>query len=249
MIPVSTFMILWLVGQTMATVSQDALEFQKEFKPFSDQLIKKNSLTYFQSCDYGIEVVRQTQSKALVDLLGSISPSTNLNTFKSEMVKITSTMIEVEGSYCNGYQNLACNQSGRCVCAALDESLGFKITFERDNDVCRIAEGSICVPEETIQQSRMKNPLTSETPKQDLKCAYDRACVIKSDMEECTKKSMEDEVIRMVKEHGSITQDNLVAFTMEKAKEGICICEAATTNPPAIFVLFILTLITTRSMA
>jgi len=243
-----------LVSLGMPQQQQQQLEMEKytrELKPYMDQLVQKNTLKYQQSCDYNIELERQRQSKELINLISNIGKNIqnfNPDRFKNDLTRIVRSMAEVRGTFCNGYSNLQCNSTGLCVCADADESLGFKLTFVREGDSCRVAEGSICASQETIDKSRLNNPLLSEAPRQEMKCANNRHCIVKSNRKGCSTEAMQEEFQRMAKEQGRLTPATLMEFIIQKTKDGICVCKGASAAASTLLVLISAIFITAKSV-
>jgi len=225
-----------LLALALNTVQGDMNnDMMNEFKPLMDRAMAMNTLNYKDTCDYKLEQERQTQGKALLNLLSNLNfQNLDLGRMKNQMSGIMNSLANLNGKLCKSYENLQCNTKGFCDCAEADESLGFKASFTREGNECVLKGGSICAPQDVLSQSRASNPLAQNAPEQKLTCAAGSKCIIKSSGETCDQQKMQAEIQRMMKSAGQIS--NPISFVMEKTKEGICVCKGASAVASALLV-------------
>jgi len=224
--PVLIFFSVILLSLVMPGLAVNPDDMARELQPIMDALGRKNTLKYLDSCDHSVELEKQKQEKALMNMITSLSIRDGIDEekLKNDLIRISNSIARLPGHFCNGYANLQCNSSGHCDCAAIDESYGFKMSFKRDGDACLIVRGSLCAPQEVIEQSRKQMPLLTNVPSQEFRCADQSDCVVKSNGLTCTLDSMKAEFERFLKAEKNTISDP-IQFIIRKTKEGVCVCK------------------------
>jgi len=178
------------------------------------RLGSKNTLEYGEKCSHADEIKRDDLQKLIINVVTS-SDVRRIN----ELAETINTLVRTSGQFCKAQKNVQCNSTGVCDCTNSD-LMGLQIRSIRENETCRLASGSVCVPHELFPEM--------DGQKIDLRCQAKSKCVVKSNRKECTVQNMQEDIKKSIGNR-DITQSDLV--------KDYCVCGAGILSPSHLFAI------------